>query len=147
MDKLVQQLLKESFLSISPSLRSSMLLVIDKLLLFGQLTSDLLILLIKTMDGFDLSEVSLNYNNSLLELLYQRIITQNIPEQTQLAETLADNLFYKLLRMLTVICLLEEETFCEYKSKCVTIVNRLFTFDHDRCLALGWTIDLLLKEL
>ena len=66
MDKLVQQLLKESFLSISPSLKSSMLLVIDKLLLFGQLTSDLLILLIKTMDGFDLSEVSLNYNNSLL---------------------------------------------------------------------------------
>jgi len=55
LDRLLQQLLKESFLAIMSQYRSSIFIIVDKLLFFGQLSPDSLILLIKTMDSFDLS--------------------------------------------------------------------------------------------
>jgi hypothetical protein len=81
-------------------------LIISKLNYFGQLTPDLLSLAIKTADAFDLSEHSLNFNNSLLEF-FQTILAQGA-EADQLKAVLADRFFYKLLRMLTLLNMVDE---------------------------------------
>lgn len=47
-------------------------------------------------------------------------------ESNYLKELLADKFFYKLLRMLTLLNLLDEETMREYRQRCVAIAYRLF---------------------
>jgi hypothetical protein len=60
---------------------------------------------------------------------------------------LADRLFYKLLRMLTLLNISEEETTREYRNRCVSIAYRLFAFSKERCLVMGWGASGVMREL
>lgn len=55
LDRLLQQIIRESFSAIKVQHRSPLALIIAKLNYFGQLSADLLALAIKTIDAFDLS--------------------------------------------------------------------------------------------
>ena len=46
--------------------RIALVPIVAKLNYFGQLSGELIVLVLKTIDLFDLSEPSLNYNNNLL---------------------------------------------------------------------------------
>jgi hypothetical protein len=72
---LLQQLIRDSFSMIKTQHRSSLIPILAKLNYFGQLSTDLLTLAIKTLDCFDYSENSLNYNNNLLEF-FQCVLAQ-----------------------------------------------------------------------
>jgi|688.fasta_scaffold1533777_1 hypothetical protein len=55
LDRLLQQLLKDSLNLIKPIHRGSIISILAKLNYFGQLSGDLLVLAIKIIDAFDLS--------------------------------------------------------------------------------------------
>jgi hypothetical protein len=144
-DRLLQQLIRESLGFIKWQYRHALVLILGRLNYFGQLTPDLLALAIKTADAFDFSEPSLNYNHSLLEFL-QSILAQGA-EGDQLKAVLCDRLFYKLMRMLTLLNMVDEENVREYRSRCVAIAYRLLAFGKERCLAMGWGASGVMREL
>jgi hypothetical protein len=76
LDRLLQQLIRESFTIIKNQHKNALIPIFAKLNYFGQLSGELAILAVKTMDSFDLSEHSLNFNNSLLEF-FQCLLSQN----------------------------------------------------------------------
>jgi hypothetical protein len=98
--KLLLHLLQDSFTWIKPQLRSGIVFLLGKLHYYGQLSGDLLVLAVKTMDYSDMSEASLNFNNEMLGL-FQRLLTE--PVSKPLTYILAKTLFYKLLRMLSLL--------------------------------------------
>ncbi len=144
-DRLLQQLIRESLGFIKWHYRHAIVLILGRLNYFGQLTPDLLALAIKTADAFDFSEPSLNYNHSLLEF-FQSILAQG-SEGDQLKGVLCDRLFYKLMRMLTLLNMVDEENVREYRRRCVAIAYRLVSFGKERCLALGWGAFGVMREL
>jgi hypothetical protein len=125
--------------------KSAFVPILAKMNYFGQLSGELMVLAIKTVDSFDLSEHTLNFNNNLLEF-FQCILSQS-SESNYLKEILAEKFFYKMLRMLTLLNLVDEETMREYKNRCVSIAYRLFEFSKDRCLAMGWGATGVMREL
>lgn len=126
LDQLLQQLISESLNFIKWQHRQALVLILGRFNYFGQLTPELLSLTIKTADAFDFSEPSLNYNHSLLEF-FQSILAQG-SEGDHLKAILYDRLFYKLMRMLTLLNMVEEENLREYRSRCVAIAYRLLDF-------------------
>lgn len=100
--------------------------ILGKLNFFGQLDPNLLAATLSAADAFDFSEPSLNFNNGLLEFC-QALLAQGA-EADPLKAVLADRLFYKLLRMLTLLNALEDETMREYRQRCVAIAYRLLAF-------------------
>lgn len=63
--------------------RIALVPIVAKLNYFGQLSGELIVLVLKTIDLFDLSEPSLNYNNNLLEFI-QSILCQQQTENNYL---------------------------------------------------------------
>lgn len=126
--------------------RMALVSIIAKLNYFGQLSGELMVLILKTIDLFDLSQQSLNYNNNLLEFI-QSILCQQQSENSYLKQILAQNFFYKLLRMLTLLNLVSEETMREYKNRCISIAYRLFQLSKSRCMAMGWAAAGIMREL
>ena len=98
----------------------------NRLNYFRQLSVDLLTMAIKIIDAFDFSEHSLTFNNNLLES-FQSILAQGA-ETDHLKAVLADRFFYKTLRMLTLLKIVDDEIMQNYRSRCVAIAYRLLTF-------------------
>ncbi len=63
--------------------RIALVPIVAKINYFGQLSGELIVLVLKTIDLFDLSEPSLNYNNNLLEFI-QSILCQQQTENNYL---------------------------------------------------------------
>jgi hypothetical protein len=140
MERLLQQLLREGFGAIRAGHRVGLLAAVEQLLLLGQVGSDLMTLLVKSMDAFDLADPSLAYNNALLHLLEQRVLATPAP----LLDLLADLLFYKLLRLLA---LLPPDCLPDYRARCVRVVLGLLEYDSARCLAMGCVVERAVGEL
>lgn len=136
LDRLLQELIKESFTSIKNQHKSALIHIMNRLNYFRQLSVDLLTMAIKIIDAFDFSEHSLNFNNNLLEF-FESILAQGA-ETDHLKAVLADRFFYKLLRMLTLLNTVDEEIVRDYRNRCVAINYRLLTFGRERCVAMGW---------
>jgi hypothetical protein len=126
LDRLLQQLIKESFTSIKNQHKSAFIHIMNRLNYFRQLSVDLLTMAIKIIDAFDFSEHSLTFNNNLLES-FQSILAQGA-ETDHLKAVLADRFFYKTLRMLTLLKIVDDEIMQNYRSRCVAIAYRLLTF-------------------
>ena len=60
---------------------------------------------------------------------------------------MADKLFYKLLRMLALLNLIDEETVRDYRSRCINLAYKLFEFSKERCMTIGWGAAGAMREL
>lgn len=132
--KLLLVLLKDSFLWIKAHLRIRIIPLLTKLHYYGQLIPDLVILAIKTIDYSDFSENGLNYNNEMMAL-FHRLLSE--PVSKPLSYLLAKALFYKLLRMLSLLVCVEDEALREYKTRCVGLAERLFELERSKCLSVA----------
>jgi hypothetical protein len=99
------QLLQDSFLWIKPHLRSGIISLLSKLHYYGQLSTDLVVLAIKTIDFTDLSENALNYNNQMLGFFHKII---NEPSDKPFSYILAKCCFYKIFRILSLLVCIDD---------------------------------------
>ena len=130
LDRLLQNVVRETFRDIKRPYRPGIPELVEKIHHFGQLSCELLSLLVKTVNCYRQEKEILDYNSCCLRLL-GAMMRQQL--SADLRQTLSVYFFYKLLRLLALMPAGQYDLRNDY----VSMASRLLEDDPENCLGMG----------